>query len=338
MAPPKHTDSFAGIDRVNVPDHGHPDVTVVFVNYNTANLLERMLASLDAAGGNFNVQTIVVDNASRDDSVALLKKRYPDVQLVENTVNVGFGRANNQAMPFVRGRYVLLLNTDAFVSQDTLDKTIGYMEAHPRCGILGVRLVGEDGSLQPSCRYFPTPWNIFLLVTGLSRVFPKVHLIDDFSWDHASIRNCDWVPGCFYLVRKTVIDRVGLFDPRYFLYYEEVDHCRAARRDGWEVTYYPFTEVVHIGGESAKSLGSLTSASRQLSAIQIESELLYFRKNHGLSGLLSMVILATCSDTFTIFKGVFRRTDRTRANMAWQHLRTVFRSLVVTRMGTRPTR
>ena len=137
-------------------------------------------------------------------------------------------------------------------------KTVEFMDSHPRCGVLGVKLVGPDGSLQPSCRYFPTPWNVFLARTGLHRFFPGTRLVDDMSWDHASVRECDWVPGCYYLVRREVIEDVGLFDPRYFLYYEEVDHCRAVRQAGWSVIYYPHTQVVHIGGESAESEGPLT--------------------------------------------------------------------------------
>src|SRR6185295_2450780 len=147
----------------------------------------------------------------------------------------------NQVLDRVRGRYVLLLNTDAYVEPDALSKTIAYMDAHPRCGVLGVRLVGSDGGLQPSCRYFVTPWKLFLMRAGLSRFFPRTRLVDDMSWDHASVRACDWVPGCFYLVRKQVIDAVGLFDPRFFLYYEEVDHCRAVKAAGWEVVYCPVT-------------------------------------------------------------------------------------------------
>ena len=235
----------------------------------------------------------MVDNASRDGSVDILRTRYPNVELIENPTNVGFGRANNQALPRIRGRYVVLLNTDAFVAPDTLQKTVDFMEAHPRCGVLGVKLVGRDGALQPSCRYFPTPWNVFLARTGLKRFFPGTRLVDDMSWDHASVRECDWVPGCYYLVRREVIERVGLFDPRYFLYYEEVDHCRAVRRAGWSVMYYPFTKVVHTGGESAESEGPLTTCGRQIFAQQIESELLYFRKHYGRIGLLFAFILAS---------------------------------------------
>jgi N-acetylglucosaminyl-diphospho-decaprenol L-rhamnosyltransferase len=315
-----------------------PDLTVILVNYNTGHLFDRLFSSLKDASGGLLIQTILVDNASKDDSVATLRSNYPTVELIENQVNVGFGRANNQALPLVRGRYVLLLNTDAFVAPNTLRKTLNFMQTHPRCGVLGVKLVGEDGSLQPSCRYFPTPWNTFLSTTGLQRFFPRSKLMDDMSWDHATVRNCDWVPGCFYLLRHEVIERVGLFDPRFFLYFEEVDHSRAVKNDGWDVTYYPFTQVVHIGGESAKSRGSLTSAGRQVSAIQIESELLYFRKHYGLVGLATSVILTTCADLFSASKAIFRPRNKAKGAAARQHLRRVFRVLAETRMGSRPTR
>src|SRR5262245_39000116 len=144
-----------------------PDISVVVVNYNTAHLLANFSTTLEASRGTLKLQVIVVDNASRDNSVDLLRAKFPNVELIENETNVGFGRANNQALPLIRGRYVLLLNTDAFVAPDTLQKTIDFMEAHPGCGISGVKLVGHDGTLQPSCRYFPTPWNVFLARTGL---------------------------------------------------------------------------------------------------------------------------------------------------------------------------
>ena len=289
------------------------------------------------AAGVLKLQVIVVDNASRDGSAELLRTKFPNAELIENRVNVGFGRANNQALPRARGRYVLLLNTDAFVSPDTLPRTVDFMDTHPRCGVLGVKLVGRDGSLQPSCRYFPTPWNIFLTSAGLTRFFPGARLVDDMSWDHASVRECDWVPGCYYLVRRDVIERVGLFDPRYFLYYEEVDHCRAVRQAGWSVTYYPFTPVVHLGGESAGTEGPLTRAGRQISTLQIESELLYFRKHHGMTGVLAAVFLAALSDALSVCKGLLR-LDSARAAAGARHMWTTLRLLVATGLASRATR
>jgi GT2 family glycosyltransferase len=315
-----------------------PDVSVVVVNYNTGHLLERMFTALDTAKASLNIEMIVVDNASTDDSVQILEGKYPTTKLIKNGTNLGFGRANNQAIAYVRGRYVLLLNTDAFVATDTLDKTVTYMNEHPTCGVLGVKLVGDDGSLQPSCRYFPTPWNVFLQRTGLSRLFPNQRSIDDMDWDHASIRSCDWVPGCFYLVRSDIIRQLGLFDPRYFLYYEEVDHCRAVRCAGWDVIYYPYTEVIHIGGESAKSKSPITKVGRQISALQIESELLYFRKYYGLLGVVVGGSLAIFADLLMAANGAFRRLDVQGVRIACRHISTVLRVLAATRFAAQPTR
>lgn len=315
------------------------DLTVIIVNYNTAHLLPRAIGHLDsaAAAAGLELQVVIIDNASRDGSVALIEREFPHCHLIVNPVNVGFGRANNQALQLVRGRYVLLLNTDAFMAPDCLEKTLAYMEAHPRCGVLGVRLVGRDGELQPCARYFPSPWNLFLLRTGLQRFFPKVRPLDDLAWPHDSVRHCDWVPGCYYLVRREVIDRVGLFDPRYFLYYEEVDHCLATKRAGWEVVFFPDTSVIHLGGESARSDGEITPGGRQIEALQIESEILYFRKNHGPLAMLANVALTLASDALQVVKRLLKR--RPLALKAyWSHARLVFSLLFRTRLGTQPTR
>ena len=137
------------------------------------------------------------------------------------------------------------------------------------------------------------------------------------------MRECDWVPGCFYLIRREVIERVGLFDPRFFLYYEEVDHCRAVRKAGRSVTYYPFTQVVHLGGESALSEGPITRVGRQISALQIESELLYFRKHHGMSGAFAAVSLAMLGDMIVACNSLVRHQNGAQAAAAMRHSWTI---------------
>lgn len=315
-----------------------PDISVLVVNYNTAHLLRPMWDALMQSAGSLTVETIIVDNASRDTSVEVLRQEFANLPLITNAINVGFGRANNQALTHAHGRYVLLLNTDAFVESDTLEKTVSYMDAHPECGILGVRLIGRDGALQPSCRYFPTPWNVFLARTGLARYFPRIQMVDEMAWDHAAVRECDWVPGCYYLVRREVVESVGLFDPRYFLYCEEVDHCRRAKDAGWKVVFFPYTSVVHIGGESAKSDAALTSSGRQISALQTESELLYFRKHHGRLGVLSSILLSTIADAYLALKALLRRGRVQDCALAWARTRTCWSLAVRTRLGMRPTR
>jgi len=314
------------------------DIDCVIVSYNTEALLPACLAHLKAASHSAHVQTIFVDNASRDRSAEMISTVFPECKLIANPENVGFGRANNQALPLAKGRYVLLLNTDAFVAPDTLVKTISYMDAHPKCGILGVRLEGRDGVLQPCCRYFPTPWNTFLHRTRLTRLFGGVQMVDDMAWAHDTIRSCDWVVGCYYLVRRELIAQIGLFDPRYFLYFEEVDHCFAAKRAGWDVVFYPHTTVVHLGGESAKSEGAITDSGKQLEALQIESELLYYRKNLGFGAALASVGLTWLAEGLNLIKRALKPGVPVNASSAWRHIALVWRIFAQTRWATRPTR
>jgi N-acetylglucosaminyl-diphospho-decaprenol L-rhamnosyltransferase len=313
------------------------DISVIFVSYNTADITIKSLQHLYSSSHKLKMEVVIVDNASRDNSVELISKTYPNVPLIKNVANVGFGRANNQALPFITGRYVLLLNTDAFVDKNTIAETVAYMDKNPKCGILGVKLIGENGDLQPSCRYFPTPWNIFLDSTGLKRFFKNVPMVDDVSWDHNSVRNCDWVPGCFYLMRKEVIDQVGLFDPLYFMYCEEVDHCYATKKYGWEVTYFPLP-VIHLGGESAKSDSEISKQGRQIKALQIESELLYFRKNFGFIGAVSHLLLTTLVNLLQVLKNILKLAPVSKSMSYFKHSWFMWKTFFNTKMGTKGTR
>ncbi len=314
------------------------DVSIIFVSYNTADMTKKAIELVKQSNHQLNLEIFVVDNASRDGSAEMIAQTFPDVTLISNTVNVGFGRANNQVLSQYRGRYVLLLNTDAFVEADTIQKTVAFMESHPATGILGVKLLGRDGVLQPSCRYFPTPFNIFLTRTGLFKFFPNTQLVDDMAWDHQSVRDCDWVPGCYYLIRKEVIEQVGLFDKRYFLYYEEVDHCYATKQAGWQVTYYPDVPVVHIGGESAKTDNAISSVSRQVSALQIESELLYFRKNLGLASVGAHVLLTILAELILTAKQLVRTPAKFYQVLNFKGLGLFLKLTYLSRAGSRVLR
>ena len=314
-------------------------LTVLLVSYNTKSLLAPCIDALQTALSEIDAScaVIVVDNASADGSAEYLRKQFPQVRLIESGRNVGFGRANNLALDSVDTPYLLLLNTDAFVSKDAISQSMAYMASHPECGIVGGRLTGRDGVLQPSCRFFPTPVNSFIARAGLENWFPKVRMTDDMRWDHLAVRDCDWVPGCFYLIRRAVIDQVGLFDPRYFLYFEEVDHCFAAKRAGWSVVFLPGVNVVHLGGESAKSDGPITSGAQQVESLQIESSLLYFRKNHGLRGLAAFVALDASADLILFFRNLLKgRWASARSLLA--RIGLSVRILLRTGAGTAPTR
>lgn len=314
------------------------DVSIIFVSYNTADMTKKAIDLVKQSQHQLNIEIFVVDNASRDGSAEMIAQTFPDVKLIANTQNVGFGRANNQVLPQYRGRYVLLLNTDAFVEADTIQKTVAFMDSHPATGVLGVKLLGRDGVLQPSCRYFPTPFNIFLTRTGLFKLFPNTQLVDDMAWDHQGVRDCDWVPGCYYLIRKEVIDQVGLFDKRFFLYYEEVDHCYATKQAGWQVTYYPDAPVVHIGGESAKTDHAISSVSRQVSALQVESELLYFRKNLGLLAVWGHVLLTIVAEAILVAKQLVKTPTQFRQVLNFKGLGLFLKLTYLSRAGSRVLR
>lgn len=314
------------------------DISILVVNYNTAHLLARMFETIEQARAGLSIEVIVVDNASRDDSVALLEQRFPDARLIRNTANVGFGRANNQALALARGAYILLLNTDAFMAPDCLRKSLDYLRAHPECGVLGARLIGEEGEAQPSCRFFPTPINGFLVYAGLTKLFGGVQLVDDPRLDTSRVCECDWVPGCYYMMPRAVTDRVGLFDPRYFLYFEEVDHCHAVKAAGWKVVCHPELEVVHVGGESAKAVGAVTKSGGQVQQLQVESELLFIRKHHGRSGLFLHLCLTTLEVGLQAAKALVRRRKSELLESRWKHLTLAASLARQTSFGTRPTR
>ena len=296
------------------------------------------MTSLEASRSDLRIETIIIDNASQDGSVTGLQERCPSAIVIENQRNVGFGRANNQGMDIARGRYVLLLNTDAFVAPDTLAATVSAMDAHSDWGILGVRLVAVDGSDQPSCRHFPTPWNMFLNATCLDRFVTWSQLVDDPDCARDQTQECDWVPGCFFLIRCEVIARIGTFDPRFFMYYEEVDYCRRAKAAGWKVTYFPHTRVIHLGGASAEALGPLVATTRQVSTLQMESEVLYLRKHHGAGGLLSMFALTLAARAIVGLKALLKRGRFLPPPPDLRSGAALLSVLAQTQAGLRPTR
>lgn len=264
-----------------------PDVSILIVSFNTRELTRECLQSLQAElKGGLSGEIVVVDNASRDGSAAMIEHEFPRVKLIRSDVNLGFGNANNRGFPECRGRYLVLLNTDAFVAPGALVRSLQHMEGTPQAGVGGARLVSRDGGDQPSARSFPSPLLEFFTFTGLAARFPGSRMFGrlDRTWaDPGVAARVDWVPGAFSIIRREVIEQIGLFDPRYFLYYEEVDLLRRIRQAGWEIWYWPDVVVTHIGGESSKTVTHLTMASggAQLTLWRMRSQLLYYRRWHG---------------------------------------------------------
>lgn len=230
------------------------NLSVIIVNWNTRDLLAQCLGSVYANPPAGELEVIVVDNGSTDGSGRMVSSQYPNTFLIQNERNLGFARANNQALKIASGRYALLLNSDALLTDGALTQMITFLEAHPTAGALAPKLVNPDGSFQASFASFPSLWSEMLSMTGLAR-----HVIGPYAPspkpqpdEFPSV--VDWVSGASFMIRRDASNSVGLLDENYFFYGEEMDWCWRLRQAGWEVWYLPSVEVVHIGGASSKKI------------------------------------------------------------------------------------
>ena len=233
-------------------------LSVVLLSYNTCDLTEQALHSVRAAIEGIEAEIFVVDNASHDGSADMVERAFPDVHLLRNTSNTGFAAGNNVALRQVRGRYVLLLNTDTIVRVDTFRHLVDFMDRHPEAGAAGCKILNPDGTLQlDSRRGFPTPLAAFCKMSGLSRFFPNHPTIARYNMTFLDPEECaevDVLSGSCMLVRKEAMDEVGLLDEDYFMYGEDIDWCYRIHRAGWKIFYTPSTEIVHFRGESGRSV------------------------------------------------------------------------------------
>ena len=271
------------------------DVSIVIVSFNTRDVLRECLQSVYRETGSLRVQVIVVDNASTDGSAAMIEREFPGVLLMRSEVNLGFGPANNLGFQSAGGRYIVLLNSDAFLTEGSLERSVAHMDATPRAGLGGGRLIGRDGSWQPSARMFPTVFSDLLVLSGLAARFPRSRFFGraDRTWaSPMEAAEVDWVPGAYSIVRAEVLRSVGSFDPRFFLYYEEVDLCKRIKDEGYSIWYWPDIAIVHIGGESSRQVRSLqlSRTGAQLTLWRMRSMLLFYRKHHGLSAWLAVAL------------------------------------------------
>ncbi len=231
------------------------DLTVIILNWNTRELLKESLQSLLDQPPGLNTQIIVADNASEDGSREMVRALFPNVTLVVNTSNIGFGAGNNAALPLANGRYVLFLNSDTKVTQGALQTLVTYADANPDIGIVGPKLLNADGSLQYSCRQYPNLATGFFRNTPLGRLFPRNRFASDYlmkDWDHATPRDVDWVSGAALMMRRALVDQIGAFDADFYMYCEDVDLCwRANHTKPWRVTYLPDAVIYHYIGKSS---------------------------------------------------------------------------------------
>lgn len=261
-------------------------VSIIIVSYNTSGMLRECLQSVFENETGHRVETIVVDNASRDDSVKMVREEFPQVVLIANSWNAGFAAGVNLGYTRATGKYVFLLNPDARLQPGAIERSVDFMERHPECGLCGARLLNPEGGLEPSARRFPGALNKFLIISGLSTRYPHSRFFgraDYLYRDHRQVMEVDWVPGTFSAIRAGLIEQLGFFDERFYLYYEETDLCLRAKRAGWKIYFIPDAEVVHEGGGSSKTRKDMEfdAGAAQLVKFRMRSELLYFRKNYG---------------------------------------------------------
>lgn len=241
------------------------DLSIVIVSFNTRQLLNKCLDSIVRHTKEINYEIIVVDNASSDGSVEKIKQiksKTKDLKCIFNKKNIGFAAANNQGIKMSQGRYILLLNSDTRLIEDSLSKMINFMEREKGVGISSCMLLNPDESIQATGGYFPGITRLFLWSTFLddlpfvASVFESYHPhTPKFLTRSAFYKKAhqqDWVTGAFFLIKKEVVGDIGLLDEKFFMYVEEIDYCFRAKKKGWEVWYVPDTAIIHIGGASSK--------------------------------------------------------------------------------------
>ncbi len=231
-------------------------LSIIIVNYNVEYFLDQCLDSVCKAIKNCSAEVIIVDNASVDGSMKMVKEKYSSFTIIENKKNVGFSKANNQGIKVSKGKYILLLNPDTIIEEDTFSKVIDFMEHHDNAGGLGVRMIDGKGFFLPeSKRGLPTPMVAFYKIFGLSKVFPKSKKFGQYHLGHLDeykTHKVDILSGAFMLMRKETLDKIGFLDENFFMYGEDIDLSYRILLGGYENYYFPETTIIHYKGESTK--------------------------------------------------------------------------------------
>ena len=247
-------------------------VSIIIVNYNVKYFLEQCLCSVKKAIDKLEAEVIVIDNNSTDDSIAYLQPKFPFVQFIYNKENVGFAKANNQALPYCTGNYILYLNPDTIIPEDCLQKCIDFFEKTPDCGALGIKMIDGSGTFLPeSKRGFPSPLASFFKLTGLADLFPRSRLFNQYSLgylDAFTNHQVDVLAGAFILAKSTIINEINGFDEAFFMYGEDIDLSYRIQQLGYKNYYFADSTILHFKGESTKK-GSLNYVKMFYSAMSI---------------------------------------------------------------------
>ncbi len=263
-------------------------VSVVIVSFNVRGFLESLINSLRRSLEGIESEIVVVDNSSDDDTVEFLKKNFQDVKLIENHLNLGFGKANNQGVEASSGEYLLLINPDAVVGENTIREMLAFSKEHPDAGATSCKVLNADGTLQKTCRRgFPTPWVAFTKISGLSAVFPRTRLFGRYNLTYLNPEEdheVDAIGGSFMFIPRHVFEEVSGFDEDYFMYGEDIDLCYKIKRAGYKVYYTPSTSAIHFKGESTRR-SNINQTYEFYRAMSV-----FVGKRYGMNTLLSRLL------------------------------------------------
>ncbi len=311
--------------RTTIDSYSNMDISVVIVNYNVKHFLEQCLHSVEKSLESLQGEVFVVDNNSVDGSCQMVRQKFPYVHLIENKDNVGFAKANNQAIKLSKGRYVLILNPDTFVQEDTLKKCIEFCDNKPKAGGLGVKMIDGKGRFLPeSKRSLPTPEIAFYKIFGLSALFPRSQKFGKYHLGHLNkdeTNKVEILAGAFMMIRKTVLDKIGYLDEAFFMYGEDIDLSYRIIQAGYDNYYFPESTIIHYKGESTKK-GSINYvmvfykamiifANKHFSAKKawlyriLINIAIYFRASIGIIRRLFSSLFRPVTDAILIYGGLF---------------------------------
>lgn len=231
------------------------DLSIIILTWNSQEVIRDCLDSIYSPGGDLNFEIIVVDNNSRDRTKEILKNSYPKVKLIANVKNLGYAKGNNQGKEKSKGEFILLLNPDVKLIDDFLTKITKFFKEHPEAGALGPQLLNPDKSIQPSCREFPRFSTILWELLGLSHVFSRSKIFGRWRmgyFDHNSLAEVDQPMGSALLIRRKTLEKVGIFDTNFKMFFNDVDLCYRIKKAGWKIYFYPEAKAFHIKGSSTQ--------------------------------------------------------------------------------------
>ncbi|HWH61584.1 MAG TPA: glycosyltransferase family 2 protein [Terriglobales bacterium] len=292
------------------------NISVVIVGWNAKHYLELCLDSIAKAPPRRSMEILVVDNASADGSAEMIESKFPWVKVIKSSENLGFSRGNNLGIRQTQGRYIALVNPDVIVFPGCFDALADFLDQNPKVGNVGPRVLNPDMSMQSTCRRFPTLWNNFCSATRLEQVFKGSPFFAGehmFYFPHDRTLSVDVLVGCFSMIRRETFNSVGLLDENLFMYGDDVDWCRRARKEGWDVVFYPGAQAIHDRGKITASYPVRFALAQQ------RSVLYYWSKHEGFWGVLGirsiMAFHHLLRYTTAAAAGAFRREKDSKSDV-----------------------